>query len=232
MAGPGATDLQELVQKMVAAAAQGPAHKVAADSFRKASAKLGELQRKKVQLDTKAGQLRVQLRGTEEALVEIDQELVKAQQVQEETRESYSEVVKGDKGEVANTGYADKSMQDAGKASQASSGQQATQAGLPVEAEQSATADLEADPELEQALSGLPEQLRQKIKAREHLAAQKAAKKARTRMKQQQAQTGMQGDPKLVAEQVELLQQAAWAFGKVVQSGLGNGNWRSTPYPG
>jgi hypothetical protein len=54
----------------------GPAHKVAADSFRKASAKLGELQKKKVQLETKACQLRVQLRETEEALVEIDKEIL------------------------------------------------------------------------------------------------------------------------------------------------------------
>jgi hypothetical protein len=141
-------------------------------------------------------------------------------------------VVKGDKSEATNPGDEDESMQEASKATQTSAGQAADQAQLPVDEEHTVTIDVEADAELEHALSGLPEQVRQKIKAREHMAAQQAAKKARTRMQQQQAQTGMQGDPTQVAEQVELLQQAALAFGKVVQSGLGNGNWRSAPYPG
>ena len=92
--------------------------------------------------------------------------------------------------------------------------------------------DLPKDEEYEQALQAILEEIRGKVKAREEAMAS-AYKKARkgTPNENRGGSTSTAKEEGL-AKQIQLLQEAGVAFGKLVHLGLGNGGWRSAPYSG
>jgi len=89
------------------------------------------------------------------------------------------------------------------------------------------------DAELEEATKDLPEELKQKLRARERLVHQQGAKRARRAPVVGQAASGshMPAADLDAQDKIEQLQRGALEFTKLVET-AGAGKWRTGPYAG
>ena len=207
-AASGAPELQAMVAQF-APPAQGAKsqHAQASKALKEASGKVQSLDRQRVNLETRRGQLKVQIRQAEEDTAKVDLDIIEAKAEEAKARQAYEKACEKPEEKQPET------ISDA---------KQGEAEGTQPAEEEEVVIEMELDTEGE-AFKDLTPETKQIVVAAAKQAAGRAAKRARVAKPPSSSQASL--------SQPDQLHQAATTFAKALKEGLGKqGTWRAAPY--